>query len=227
MGWISSSDEGAENMIAAWCFQCRFDYAADVAECVQCRVPTVDYVPSTPDQVSTDNQSRIAYDLHGWDSEARAEVENRLHIASIAHAWEGPILMIIEADEFAVDAFMEEIDQGEKVGDSIEDGQEEEGSSIFLDEETGEVASHEVVEKLFLAADRLRRNTRDLRAQRNLLDAESLARDLKLPFGYEAPMWRSVLEQSAVLVALIEDLADDHFVEAQASSLRATLHPYV
>ena len=84
-----------------------------------------------------------------------------------------------------------------------------------------------MVESLFLSSDRLRRNTRDLRAQRELLDAETIARDLKLPFGYEAPMWRAVLDQSAVLVALIEDAAEDDLVESEAGALRDMLHPYV
>jgi hypothetical protein len=60
-----------------------------------------------------------------------------------------------------------------------------------------------------------------------MLDAESLARDLKLPFGYDAPMWRGVLDQAAVIVALIEDAADDSLLEAEARQFRDMLHPYV
>ena len=84
-----------------------------------------------------------------------------------------------------------------------------------------------MVEGLFLAADVLRRNTRDLRAQRQLLDNASIAAQLKLPFGYEAPMWRSVRDQSAVLVALIEDAGDDNLVEIEARNLRTMLQTYV
>ena len=271
-------------MIAAWCFQCSLDYSADVAECVECGVPTVDHPPAGLDNILAVDEPQLAYELHGWSGEARAEGENRLYGANIVHGWQGPTLLVFEVDEDAVDAFIEEIDDSmttsaaasespdggrvgfdlgtrnqhllasvaakltgqniehelvdngfllvaseheDAVGDWIEEIQEElRGTSTFGAGVEG-VSSHEVVETLFLAADRLRRNTRDLRAQRDLLDAEPLARDLKLPFGYEAPMWRAVLDQSAVLVALIEDVAEDTLVEVEARSLRDMLHPYV
>lgn len=40
-------------------------------------------------------------------------------------------------------------------------------------------------------------------------------------------MWRSVLDQAAVLAALIEDAGDDTLIEAEAAELRNMLHPYV
>lgn len=272
-------------MIAAWCFQCSLDYTADVAECVECGVPTVEHPPSGLDEILSGDQPQLAYELHGWNGEARAVVENRLYGANVLHGWQGPTLLVLEADEDTVDALMEEIDQsmatsatasssetaggrvgfdlgarnqhllaavaarltGEEiehelmdngfllvdnehedaVGDWIEQIQEKlRGTGTFGDGVEG-VSAHDVVESLFLSSDRLRRNTRDLRAQRELLDAETIARDLKLPFGYEAPMWRAVLDQSAVLVALIEDAAEDDLVESEAGALRDMLHPYV
>ncbi len=270
-------------MIAAWCFQCGLDYAADVAECVECGIPTVDHAPAPPERLAAADGAQLAYELHAWNGPARAAVENELHRANLTHAWEGPTLLVLEDDEDAVDHIIGAIDDAmattaegvhteggqigfdlgarnqelhaevakrltdegvehelmrngyllvpteleDTVGDWIEEIQERLRASSTFGQGIEGVDPHDVVEALFLAADTLRRNTRDGRAQRQLLENESLARDLKLPFGYEAPMWRNVLDQAAVLVALIEDSADDGLIETEAGSLRDMLHPYV
>ncbi len=270
-------------VIAAWCFQCGLDYAADVAECVECGIPTVDHPPSPPERLAAADAPQLAYELHAWNGPARAAVENELHRANLLHTWQGPTLLVLESDEDAVDTIIGDIDDGmataaegvhteggrigfdlgarnqelhrvvtdklteegidhelmgngyllvpteleDTVGDWIEEIQERLRASSTFGKGLDGVDSHAVVEALFLASDTLRRNTRDGRAQRQLLENESLARDLKLPFGYEAPMWRSVLDQAAVLVALIEDSADDNLVEIEAAALRDMLHPYV
>ncbi len=271
-------------MIAVWCFQCGLDFAPDVAECVECGVPTVDHPPMPLEAVGADDDSHLAYEFHAWNGPARAALETALYRAHLAHAWQGPTLLIRESDEEAVDDLVEEIDEGMSTsatsGVASEDGQlgfdlgarnqdlhaavvaklteegvehELMGNGFLLvpsemEDEIGDwieaiqesmrasdsfgpgvegVDAHQVVEQLFVAADVLRRNTRDLRAQRRLLDNAAIAHDLKLPFGYEAPMWRGVLDQAAVLVALIEDAGDDNLVEAEARTLRNMLQTYV
>ncbi len=271
-------------MIAAWCFQCQLDYSPDVAECIECGIPTVDHPPSDPAAMAESERPQVAYELHGWNGPARAEVENRLYAAAITHSWQGPTLLVYEEDEDQADDIFDAIDNEMQTsadsGTASEDGRvgfdlgarsedlhaavsarlkaaeidfeltgtgyllvgsvhedlvaewieeiqtELRGAATFGDGVEG-VSGTDVVEAMFLASDTLRRNTRDLRAQRQLMDAESLARDLKLPFGYDAPMWRSVLDQAAVIVALIEDAADDAMVESEAKQLRNMLHPYV
>ncbi len=269
-------------MIAAWCFQCGLDYAEDVAECVECGVPTVEHPPASF-AGADDDEAHLAYELHGWNGSARAEVERRVHRAHLAHTWQGPTLLIREDDEDAVDEIIEAVDDSmatdaanvhtaggqigfdlgarnadlhrlvsekleaegvafelmgngfmlvpteleDQVGDWIETIQDElRGSDAFGPGVDG-VDAHAVVETLFVSADTLRRNPRDARAQRELIDNTSLAHDLKLPFGYEAPMWRSMLDQAAVVSALIEDAGDDLLLETESGRLRSMLHPYV
>ncbi len=269
-------------MIAAWCFQCGLDYAADVAECLECAVPTVGHPPSTLG-AGADDDAHLAYELHGWNGEARAAVENGLHSANLAHRWQGPTLLVREDDEDAVDAVIEEVDgsmqteasgvvsEGGQIGfdlgarnadlhkqvtdrlsensiefelmgngfllvpteleDQVGDWIEEIQTALRATDEFGPgvagVDGHAVIEALFVAADTLRRNCRDARSARQLIDNSSLAHELKLPWGYEAPMWRSVLDQSAVVAALIEDAGDEALLESEAGRLRTMLHPYV
>ena len=271
-------------MIAAWCFQCGLDFAADVAECVECGVPTVGHPPTNFEVEAGSDEEHLAYELHSWNGPARAEVELLLYRSNIAHTWQGPTLLVREIDEDAVDEVIEDVDdrlttdsssgvaaEGSRVGfdlgarnqdlhaavaaklvdenveyelmgngfllvpseleDTVGDWVEEIQDSLRSSDSFGPgvdgVDAHQVVEQLFVAADILRRNTRDLRAQRQLMDNTSLAHDLKLPFGYEAPMWRSVLDQAAVVVALIEDAGEDTLIESEALSLRNLLHSYV
>jgi hypothetical protein len=271
-------------MMAAWCFQCGLDYAPDVAECVECGVPTVGHPPSSLDGDADDDEAHLAYELHAWNGLARVAVEEAMHKAHLAHAWQGPTLLVREVDEGAVDDIIEVIDDSmptetgagveaeggrigfdlgarnadlqrvvsaklaaegvefelmengfllvpaemeDTVGDWVETIQEQlRATATFGSGVTG-VDAHAVIEAIFLAADSLRRNCRDTRSQRELLDNAALAHDLKLPFGYEAPMWRSVLDQAAVLAALIEDAGEDAMVESEALRLRDILHPYV
>lgn len=269
-------------MIAAWCFQCGLDYAEDVAECVECGVPTVDYARTSTEHLDPD-AAQLAYELHAWNGDARVAVERLLHAEHLRHDWQGPTLVVHEDDEDRIDAIIEQVDDEmttelgaakeaedgrigfdlgarneelhrmvlaalddagiehelmgngfllvpteleDEIGDIIENAQAElRGSEVFGAGVEG-VAAHEVVESLFVAADVLRRNPRDLRQQRQFREQEELARRLGLPFGYEAPMWRSVLDTAAELVAHIEADSDDG-IEESARALRNALHPYV
>ncbi|MGI9625073.1 MAG: hypothetical protein ACR2PK_19755, partial [Acidimicrobiales bacterium] len=215
-------------MIAAWCFQCGLDYTEDVAECVECGIPTVGHAP-TPVEVVVDSDaaddSHLAYELHGWNGDARAAVEDQLYRTNIVHAWQGPTLLVREIDEDAVDEVISAVDdsmttgasagvdaEGGRVGfdlgarnqelhaavaaklvsegvehelmgngfmlvpteleDQVGDWVEEIQSDLRATDSFGAgvdgVDSHAVVESLFVAADILRRNTRDLKAQRQL-----------------------------------------------------------
>lgn len=271
-------------MIATWCFQCGLDYADDVAECVECGVPTVPHPPGTLEAVAADGGAQLAYELHAWNGPARAAVARDLWSARIVHAWQGPTLLVREADEEAVDDIIETVDgamvtsaaegaatEGGRIGfdlgarntalhDAVVEGLSDAGVAHELlgngfllvdpaDEDlVGDiieasqagvadadadgfgggvdgVAGTEVVEALFLAADVLRRNPRDARARRQLLDAAALAPRLSLPFGYEASLWRHVVASAAALASRI-DGGDDE-IERDAADLRSTLHPYV
>jgi hypothetical protein len=271
-------------MTAMWCFQCGLDYAATVAECIECGVPTVDYAASLVTEPAEDAEL-IAYELHGWNGLARVTVERALHAEGTPHRWEGPTLAVTVDDEDKVDGILATIDermntsmipvveadeegrigfdlgvsnadlrarveqklddlgiahdlqedgflmvpvaQGDEVGDIIEDAQSFLRSAETFGEGVDGIEAHEVVEALFFASDVLRRTPGDAKWQRQILDNEALARQLLLPFGYEATMWRGVLDQTAILVALIEDTVDDELIETEASALRQMLHPYV
>jgi len=118
-------------MIATWCFQCGLEYADDVAECVECAVPTVPHPPGSLETVAADGGAQIAYELHGWNGTARAEVAHDLWSARIVHAWQGPTLMVREADEETVDDIIEAID--DRMATSAADSTPVEGGRVGFD----------------------------------------------------------------------------------------------
>jgi hypothetical protein len=134
-------------MIATWCFQCGLEYADDVAECVECAVPTVPHPPGSLDTVAADGGAQVAYELHGWNGPARAEVARDLWSAKIVHAWQGPTLMVRETDEQAVDDIIEDID--ERMATSASDATTVEGGRVGFDLGARNTSLHDaVVERL-------------------------------------------------------------------------------
>ncbi|MDH3753343.1 MAG: hypothetical protein OEU32_05670 [Acidimicrobiia bacterium] len=89
--------------MTTWCFQCGADYDDSVTECVECAAPTLDLPPTPPEQVGTDDEPQLAYELHAWSMSGRARLDEMLRSGRIQHSWMGATLIIREDDEGAVD----------------------------------------------------------------------------------------------------------------------------
>lgn len=94
-----------------WCFQCGAAYVADVSECMECGVGLVDEAPASPDELSREGVDQLAYELHEWSFESRRMVDQLLTARALVHAWQGASLLVLERDEQAVDAIVEEVEQ--------------------------------------------------------------------------------------------------------------------
>lgn len=92
-----------ESQGLVWCFQCGNEYEEDVAECVECGVPTTSEAPLEPDEVGDPDDDQIAYEFHEWTGEGRKTLDGMLTRSGIDHAWQGATLIVREADEEAVD----------------------------------------------------------------------------------------------------------------------------
>ncbi|MEM7096106.1 MAG: hypothetical protein AAF567_24080 [Actinomycetota bacterium] len=91
-----------------WCFQCGRKYDADVAECPECGVPTIDQAPSSADQVGDEDEDQIAYEFHEWTGQGRSILDGMLTRSHIPHAWQGATLIVREEDEELVDSAVAE-----------------------------------------------------------------------------------------------------------------------
>lgn len=90
-------------MTTVWCFQCGTEYVEDVLECVECGVPTTSDKPAEAQDVGSDSEEQLAYDLHEWSGQGRRVLDGLLTTSGVSHAWQGATVIVREADEEQVD----------------------------------------------------------------------------------------------------------------------------
>jgi hypothetical protein len=261
--------------VTVWCFQCRIDYEDGVEVCVDCLGATITRAPLAPQEVGDDDDEQLAYEFNAWAVDARARLDVELWAAGLPHSWMAGSLIIREADEEAVDALVEMVDQELRptfapgatlVEYALDDYPDEarerlmhlidlsgvahqvEAGHLLLVQERDEaeidalferlaveqparlefgpgipgVDPLDVVHDVFVSADKLRRNTSDPKAKADFVAASAQALEIKLPWGYDGPFWRGVLDRSASLQAAIETDDRDEIKE-HASAIRDSL----
>ncbi len=264
-----------------WCFQCGQEYVEGVELCVECGVATIDRLPTPAEMVGDETDTQIAYELHEWSPEGRLAVETLLLDGGVVHGWQGPTLIVREADETVVDALIDRAEQAtrptldpddELIGYSLEHHDDEararlwtlldlagvaysldEGDELLVNEADEDTVDEifeqvaagpddtyrfgpgvegidptEVVSALFLAADRLQRGVPDRRAVDAFREADDLAREISLPFGFQARFWRATLDTAEELRAALDGGSpDDDAVAETATRLRRQLREVV
>jgi hypothetical protein len=200
---------------------------------------------------------KVAYDLAEWDDEQQTELIQGLDARGIPYDFDvDGSLVVLEADDEAVDAVLDEITGGDDEADDAEveagtdtpaveaddevvadadaegDDAEETGDDAEDDELVGadgeELDAQQVMSDLFVAADRLRKKANDHEGVLTLVERAGVAQRMRLPFGFNRHDWDQIVEQAADLRDLIEDDdSSDADITARAAVLRGTLHPYV
>ena len=84
-----------------------------------------------------------------------------------------------------------------------------------------------MLSRLFVASDRLQRNPRDRKGNRNLARGSEEIRQLALPFGFEARTWRALLNQVEALVDIVDSDATHDEIATAATTTRDVLHNFV
>lgn len=95
-------------MSTMYCFQCAREYVEEVEECSECGVALVDEKPTPPEEVGSQDEDQVAYELYDWSFEARRMLDGLLTGQGISHGWQGAVLITREADEDRVDALVEQ-----------------------------------------------------------------------------------------------------------------------
>lgn len=154
--------------------------------------------------------SLVEYALDDYPDDARDRILHLVELAGVAHKVEdGHILLVQEKDEAEVDDLFERLAS-------------EEPERLTFGNGIPGVDPLDVVQNVFVAADKLRRSPTDSRARSSFLDASDNAHEIALPWGYDGRFWRGVLDRCDELnVALEADERDD--VRDQARSIRDAL----
>lgn len=198
-------DLWAQNLVHAWMSGSLIVLAAD-EDVVDAVIETVDdeLMPTFEPGAAL-----VDYALDDYPDEARERVLHFVELAGVAHKVEGDTLVVQERDEDEVDELFDRLATEEP--ERLTFGPGIEGVDPLT-----------VVQDVFVAADKLRRNPSDARARRAFLDAADQAVQIPLPWGYDARFWRGVLDRCDQLNDAVGDDDRDEVVD-HARALRDAL----
>lgn len=164
-----------------------------------------------------DDEPRVAYEISDFDDDYVGRLTGALDAAGIAYGFdEDGDLQVAAADEARVEGLFDKLTEGEEGTGALEFGPGLDG-----------VDAHDVLSRLFVASDRLQRNPRDRKGNRNLARGSEEIVQLALPFGFEARTWRAVLNQVGALVDIVESDATQDEIATAAAATRDVLHNFV
>ena len=167
--------------------------------------------------VLPDDAPRVAYELEGLDDAYMSRLTDALDAAGIVYEFDDDgDLEVAAVDEARVDGLFDRLADGDGGAGTAEFGPGLDG-----------VDAHDVLSRLFLAADRLQRNPRDRKGTRNLARGSEEIHELALPFGFEARTWRALLNQVEALTSVMDSDATAEEIATVATTTRDTLHAFV
>ena len=152
--------------------------------------------------------------MSGWSAPLQTELVAALSAAAVPFEWnvDGD-LVVHAADEEQVEELLDALPDDEAGG--TDDG----------------LMVHEVLDRLFVAADRPGRKPSDARATVDAVESAADLGRMALPFGFDAPAWERLVGQAAGLAAALdgesEEPTDDAAVAELASAVRALVAQYV
>jgi hypothetical protein len=160
---------------------------------------------------------KVLYDLREWTDDEVARLVDALADADIGYDFdiEGNLVVVADDEQRVEDLFdtLETADDDEDVDD--DDALEKRPASDVLSE-------------LFVAADRLSHHARDHEGVLGFVKAAGDLDNLRLPFGFEPPVWTRIVEDTDRLRAALEgDEVGDDEIEEQAAEYRTLLRQYV
>lgn len=185
----------------------------------------VEHADAAAEPVLPAEAEKTLYELSDWSDDDAVRLSDALAAEGILHEFdvEGNLIVLTE-DEERVEEIFDEVgspDAERQEGD--EDGEDAE----TLDTGDGPDAQA-VLTDLFVASDKLRKNANDHNGVLGLVDAAGIIEEMRLPFGFDPKVWRSIVEAAVALRDAIEDDdTPDDDIEAAADELRTRLSTLV
>jgi hypothetical protein len=178
----------------------------------------IDQVDATLRPVLDPDAELLLYELAEWTDLQCLRLADALDAADVAYEFDvDGNLLVLATDEEAVEALLDTIE--------FPDALPEEDDPVTHEDERD---AQEVLSELFVAADRLRRNARDHEGVLAVADVGAVIGTMRLPFGFEPTVWRTIVERAGALLAAVEgDETSDDDLRELAAELRELLRPIV
>lgn len=178
------------------------------------------------DDVSTlaPGDDEIEYSVVEWAPRDRILLRNALTERGVLWRWEpGPVLVVDERDESAVEAVLDDLEQADAAGDlGVFEGEEEEDGEGVEDD----VRAHEAMGDLFVAANRLARTPDNGPLVAEIDRLAAFVGRTRAPYGVDGRLWEDVRRLSAA-VSVAGESADEDAVQESAERLRDLLRDFV
>ncbi len=161
-----------------------------------------------------EDSPKTAFEMAGWDLDLRDVLVQRLVGTGVPHEFddEGD-LVIHEVDEEQVDMIIDEVLAREQEHD--------------LEKLVG-LEANDLLSELFLATDRLRRDTGNASGVLGVIKHGERLAGAASPFGFEPAEWSKLRESAALLVDLLqEERPQSDLIAEQADALREALRELV
>lgn len=161
------------------------------------------------------------YEMAGWSDAQQSALSRQLGIEGVPHEFDqNGDLVIHTDDEERVDEILDRIeDEGiddEGDGDGAE-ATDDDGEPVTAD-------TYTLLNNLFDAADRLRKNARDPSGVLAFYDHGPALLRVPMPYGYERPEWRGLTDLVRTVLELLDaEDSDDGDIRERAGVLRDAL----
>ena len=144
-----------------------------------------------------DDEPQVALEIDGLDADAADELDARLLAEAVPHAWDDEgALLVREADEERVLAIIDEVFEAEDDDDGL--------------------AASRALSAAYVAVDRLVKDPHDPKLATAYRAAAADVAGLAVPYGFEGPAWRALVDQTEALAAAVAPFADDEADEPAA-----------
>ncbi len=154
----------------------------------------------------------VEYGLDEWPSADRQTLTQALIEAQIAHRWDGTTVSVAADSESAVDALLDEIEQG----------------TLVLTGANAPAAPEGALSDVFTAADRLAKDPEDTAGRDDLRDLVATLDRTIPPYGMSTGTWAGVVDSAGELSALVDDdSSSSSDIIGAAQALRSKVRQYV
>lgn len=190
-------------------------------QCSECGVASAD-----PPPMLAPSDAELTYGLDEWPVGDRVALTGALAEDGIPYRWEaGIVLSVPDAVEDVVDGILDDL-EGAVGDDDLEDGdagEDEDDDEDAEDVPDGGEEAQAAMADLFVLADRLQHDPRDMVVVADLMAAADVAAASLPPYGIAELTWRRING----LAATVGEAEDEMAVMESAVALRDFLRPYV
>ncbi len=172
----------------------------------------------------------VVYELDDWPVGARVQVTSTLIERGIGCRWEpGLTLVVAAADEEPTEQVLDLVEDAGLDAEWDEDDALPADAELEAEEgsEADDDVAHAAMGDLFVAADRLMHEPSDDLVAAELGAAAALVDDSPPPYGIDPEMWERIRELAAMVLADLDEGADEDAVARDARVLRDVLRPWV